>query len=122
MGSADSLILMLAAKLLLDSSLESLRANEQRSLRFVSICGEMEAVRWLSYLEADLSKIPFRPDCDSTANRLLILIRRRFGHVAGSWRRFSWSAHLCAKKTFPHHKQSGAMEQVPHRRQWRDNW
>jgi hypothetical protein len=48
---------MLAANLLLDSNIESLRANEQRSLRFVLICGEIGAVKWPSYLEADLWRI-----------------------------------------------------------------
>ena len=96
--------------------IESLRANEQRSLRFVVICGEIGVVRWSSYLEADLWRIFFRPDCDSTANRLLILIRKHFGHVAGSWRRFSRSACLWAKKISPQHKRSGPMERMPHRR------
>jgi hypothetical protein len=44
--------------------IESLRANEQRSLRFVSICGEIGAVRWLSYLEADLWRISSGLTCD----------------------------------------------------------
>jgi hypothetical protein len=48
---------MLEANLLLDSNIESLRDNEQRSLRFVLIFGEIGAVRWSSYLEADLWRI-----------------------------------------------------------------
>jgi hypothetical protein len=53
-------MLMLAGNLLLPSNIESLRANEQRSLRFVLICGENGAVRWSSYLEADLWRISSR--------------------------------------------------------------
>ena len=69
----------------------------------------------------------FRPDCDSTAHRLLLLIRKHFGHVAGSWRRFSRSACLWAKKISPQHKRSGPMERMPHRRygedsQWHRKW
>jgi len=45
---------MPAANLLLDSNIEGLRANEQRPLRFVLICGEIAAVKWSSYLKADL--------------------------------------------------------------------
>jgi hypothetical protein len=54
------LILMLAGNLLLASNIESFRAKEQRSLRFVLICGEIGAARWSSYLEADLWRISSR--------------------------------------------------------------
>jgi hypothetical protein len=118
MGSADS---DAGSQFAVRFYIESLRANEQRSLRFVSICGEIGAVRWLSYLEADLWRISSCLTCDSTAKRLLILIRKHFGHVAGSWRRFSRSACLWVKKNSPQRKRSGPMERMPRRRYGQDS-
>jgi hypothetical protein len=66
-----------------------------------------------SYRKRDFAGSTEDPSGVTSANRLLILIRSRFGHVAGSWTRFSRLA--------PQHEQSGPMERVSHRRQGWDN-